>query len=251
MNADPPVVQICQPGFDIRNCPDWAYLFNSNWPSLGIAFETTINNSTFTVPHNLGYYPLVIGWALYSGPKSYGRVPPATFSVDKVNVYINIPTGTNMTIRCYNVDISKEQLYPLPQSAQAKLPYNNQWGLKVLKQDKPTRVITSNNLNDFIIHTRGQSPAVLAVATQAGKFYTTSSSSQYTGPYIVFPLQTSYVPFVMGCWKLGSGRYQFVTINGVQQINNTVVFPFQGNTAGSLIVLRDPLFYPNVRRVVY
>lgn len=244
-------IQVAQPGFDVRNCPDWAYLFNSNWPSLAIGYETTIPNppgGTATVNHNLGFPPLTMVWGNFSGD-TYGR-QAAGFSVNstQMNVF-NVSGASTLTIRCYNVDISKEQSYPLPQAAQAKFPYNNQFGIKQAKTD---RNIQSNNLNDFIIHSRAQSPAVLVVATQKGKYFTnTNPGSQYSGPWIVYPLQTSFIPWVYGMTSSGGGLYTFQTINGLQYINEQIVMPLEGSTAGSLVVLRDPLFYPNVVRVVY
>jgi hypothetical protein len=251
MNPTTPVVQMAQPGYDVRNCPDWAYLFNSSWPSLAIAFEVTLPTPLPTkIAHNLGFPPLVIGWAKY-GTQSYGRVPSLYFKVDATYIYFPPYAGDSITVRAFNIDISKEQSYPLPHSANAKLPYNDQFGIKVAKSGD-NRLIYSNNLNDFVIHSRAQSPAVLQVATEKGQYFTNvNPGSQYSGPFLVYPLKTNYIPWAIGVAKIFDGTYQFYSINGLQVINNQLVFPLNGNTAGSLIVLRDPLFYPNVVRVVY
>lgn len=251
MNDTGPAIQVARPGWDVRNCPDWAYLFNSDWPSLAIAFETTVPTPAPTqVAHNLGYPPLVMAWAKY-GTKSYGRISSALFKVDSQYIYFLSSTGDSMTVRCFNVDISKEQGYRLPTSAQARLPYNDQFGIKSLKKGD-NRLIYSKNLNDFVIHSRAQSPAVLAVATEKGQYFTnTNPGSQGSGPFIVYPLKTSYVPWVFGAVQVAAGMYQYYSVNGLQLINNQLVFPFNGFNGGSLIVLRDPLFYPNTLRIVY
>lgn len=252
-----PSVRIVQPGFDVRNCPDWAYLFNSDWPSLGIVFEKVIPSSVtlpYTINHNLGFPPLAIGWGfgLYGDTeKSYGRVSSAYFEVTATSITVLEMTGDGITLRLFNVDVSKEQSYQLPQSAQAKLPYNANFGIKQAKQG---RYITSSNLNDFIIHSRAQSPAILQVATEKGQYYTNSNpGSQYAGPWIVYPYKTSYIPWLIGAYKVSSSpvTYQFVSLNGIQIINGNIVLPTNGNPGGSLIVLRDPLFYPNTVQVVY
>lgn len=245
-------IRVCQPGFDVRNCPDWAYLFNSGWPSLAIAFERTIDNPSggpVTINHNLGFPPLAMVWTYINGIGSYGR-QAAGFSVSSSQVTINsVNSSTKLTVRCFNVDISKEQLYPLPQGANAKLPYNDQFGIKQIKQG---RNIQSHDLNDFIIHSKAQSPAVLAVATEKGKYFTnTNPGSAYAGPYIVFPLKTSYVPWAYCAVSNGGGIYSFQTINGLQLLNSQLVYALTGSTIGSIIVLRDPLFYPNVVSVIY
>lgn len=253
-NAAPaPAIRVCQPGWDVRNCPDWAYLFNSDWPSLAIAFETTIPNpgAGTTINHNLGYPPLVMVWNNVSGTLSYGR-QAAGFTVTPTTVVVSgVSQATTLTVVCFNVDISKEQLYPLPQSAQQKLPYNQQFGMKVVKPNG-NRLIYSNNLNDFVIHTRAQSPAVLAVATQRGQFFTNSNpGSTLTGPWLVFPLKTSYIPWAYTATSSGSNTYTFTTVNSLQVINNQLVYSMNGSTIGSLIVLRDPLFYPNTVKVTF
>lgn len=248
-------LQVCQPGYDVRNCPDWAYLFNSDWPSLAIVFEITIAATDgMTIPHNLGFPPLAMGWLTVSG-QSYGRLPGSEMEVDEQNVYI-FATG-QVTVRLYNIDISKEASYPLPQSVNAKLPYNNQFGAKIAKNGK---LITSNNLNDFILHTRAQSPAVLDVATEKGKYYKVSSDrnlwpygNDETWQLIVYPLQTSYIPWNVGGITFGANQYSLASGDDIyfDPTTNSLVINITATGAGTLIILRDPLFYPNVIQAVY
>lgn len=256
-NTQTSPLQIALPGFDVRNCPDWAYLFNGLWPNLAIAFEKTVTVSGgMTIPHNLGFPPVAMAW-MTQGGVSYGRL--SSLEVDQTNIYLLSVTGT-FTVRCYNIDVSKEASYPLPQSANAKLPYNNQFGGKFVKSG---RAITSNNLNDFVIHTRAQSPAVLDVATQSGKYFLQSQARHYW-PYgaipsapgwdlIVYPLQTSYLPWYVGALNLGANAYELAFGQQVYFDNttNSLVVNITATGAGSLIILRDPLFYPNVISAVY
>lgn len=254
-------LEICQPGFDVRNCPDWAYLFNSGWPSLAIAFEITLDATGMfgtTIPHNLGFSPLAMAWLTDSSGNSYGRLPGAQVEVNTEDIFIF--TQGLVTIRVYNIDISKETTYPLPQSAQARLPYNDQFGAKIVKSG---RQITSNNLNDFILHTRGQSPAVLDVATEKGKYFL-QSTARHFWPYgaippapgwdlIVYPLRTNYLPWYTGAINLGFGFFSQASGTSVyfDTTSNSLVLNISAEGAGSLIILRDPLFYPNVVQAVY
>jgi hypothetical protein len=257
-----PALQVCQQGFDVRKCPDWAYLYNSDWPSLAIAFEKTITvesgNTGQPVDHNLGFWPLTVGYISKDGI-SYSRLPPSAIKVTKTKaivtfnpVYTNVASVT-VVVRCYNVDISKEAGYPLPQSAQAKLPYNDQFGIKFAKKD---RAITSKNLNDFIIHSRAQSPAVLVVGTENGQYFKSAFDDPGTGTNascIVYPLKTSYIPWIFGAIKTDADTYEYWSLNNISYVaaSNTMILNIGLTGAGSLIVLRDPLFYPETVRVVY
>lgn len=252
-------IQVCQPGYDVRNCPDFAYLFNGAWPNLAIVFEETLTISgSTTIPHNLNFPPLAMGWLTDGSGASYGRLPGDVVEVDKENIYI-FQDG-QITVRLYNVDISQEATYPLPQSAQAKLPYNDQFGMKIAKDNRP---ITSNDLNDFILHTRAQSPAILDVATETGKYFMQSNQRHYW-PYgnipggagwdlIVYPLRTHYLPWYTGGITFGGDQYLLASGQAVyfDETTSSLVLNITASGAGSLVILRDPLFYPNVVQVIY
>lgn len=246
-------IKVCQPGFDVNTCPDWAYLFNSDWPSLAIVYEKVVTaTSTHTdFKHNLPYPPLTMVYDASS--TSYGRLN----QVEITNTYVIIEEPGTWLIRCYNVDISKDVNYPLPQAAQAKLPYDKNFGFKQVKNG---RQIASNNLNDFIIHTRAQSPAVLTVATQNGQYYEATGGPPYGpypsgGPAIVYPLQTDYIPFFVAYSEIDAGYWiQITTEDITYDSTNHKLIVITGNAlynGASLIVLRDPLFYPNVLEVTY
>lgn len=257
-----PALQVCQPGFDVRKCPDWAYLFNSDWPSLAIVFETTVTvlagNTGQIISHNLGFFPLTSAW-VNSSTISYARLPQSLITVDQNNIVIlfdpaltNIASAT-ITVRCYNVNISKEASYPLPQSAEAQLSYNDKFGIKFAKTN---RSISSKNLNDFIIHSRAQSPAVLTIATEKGKYFNSAFADPGTGttaPCIVYPLKTAYIPWIFGAIKFNDGTYRYHSIHNLTYIaaTNTLVLNIGISGKGSLVILRDPLFYPNTIRIVY
>jgi hypothetical protein len=251
-----PSIKIAQPGWNSNTAPDWALVYSSQWPSLTIAYETTIDTSQTipTVNHNLGFPPLTMMWQTVGGI-CYGRTFP---EVTKTTVYPNLSANTGIfTIRCFNVDVSKDAAYPLPQSASAKLPPDLTTSIKFVKG---TRNIQSRNLNDFILNSQAQSPAVLAVVTEKSQYFKQSNARHYW-PYgqilnwslIVYTLKTNYIPWYIGCSNLGSGFYQLVAGQDVyyDSTTNSLVLNITTTGAGSLIILRDPLFYPNTVRVVY
>ncbi len=250
-----PALKVAAPGWNALNAPDWALVFSSEWPSLQIAFETSVTipagqDVDIGINHNLNYPPLCSIWISVSG-LNYGRI--GEFQVNKKSVTLTSGISLNVTttyiIRCYNIDISQEASYPLPTSASAKVAPDLTTGIKIVKQN-PTRGINSPNLNDFILNSQAQSPAILDIVTQASP-YAKLTSYPYT---ITYPLQTSYIPWVTGALGDGFGDYFYYSPNDIMYNSTANTLTIQFGTFGayaSLIVMRDPLFYPNVVRAVY
>lgn len=259
-----PSVKVAQPGWTATTAPDWALVFSSDWPSLQIAFEQTItisppNSLLFFTSHNLNFVPLTMAWITVKGV-NYGRISNLAVTDTTVTADLDIffSTDVTVTIRCYNIDIRKEASYPLPTSAAAKTAPDLTTGIKIVKQS-PARSIRSSNLNDFILNSQAQSPAVLEIATQAGQYF----ESSFTNPQgrvvsaIKYPLKTSYIPWVVGAVGFGNAPTNTYFYYDPQALlydpsSNSLILQFGevGNVA-SLIILRDPLFYPNTVRVVF
>lgn len=256
-----PSVKVAQPGWNTNTAPDWALVFNSDWPSLQIAFETTLTYASFNgfssqeVKHNLGFPPLTMGWLTLNG-LNYGRSMPT--EITPQNLFIEAPpVGATITLRCFNIDISQNNSYPLPTSAAAKTAPDTTTFIKIAKQKPTTRNINSKNLNDFILNSQAQSPAILDIATEKGPYFTTD----YALPHdplnrivdaIVYPLKTSYLPYFFGYFGLGGGFYAYFGISDIDYnaTTNSLAIPLLDGI-GSLVILRDPLFYPNTVRIVY
>jgi hypothetical protein len=252
-----PSIKIAQPGWNANTAPDWALIYSSQWPSLAIAYETTIDTAKTipTVKHNLGFPPLTMMWQTVNNV-CYGRSFPEVTKTEVFPGLLGANTGI-YTIRCFNVDVSKDASYPLPQSASAKLVSDLTTSIKFVRG---TRSINSKNLNDFILNSQAQSPAVLNVATEKSQYFLQSNERHYwpygsikTWDLIVYPLQTSYIPWYIGCQGLGSDFYQQEAGQAVYYDSTThsLVLNISSTGSGSLIILRDPLFYPNTVRVVY
>lgn len=274
-------IRVTQTGISAPYAADYQYVFNSDWPSLPIAFEKRIDVpylGSVTVKHGLGFYPLTMAWSILNGI-SIGR----TFAIsgnlsgaqndvqltfDKDNIYLTNngtynPTTYTVSIKCYNVDISTGVDYTLPQQPTVKTSYDPQTGIKVTKFGKS---IGSNDLRDYILHSRAQSPALLSIVTQPTVNVSGGKLLAYNNPpgYIPWTLafvggpgqNTTYAPLAPGAQQAG---YQFVLLSkaqattlGIPQTYITSSFLSNpNNTFGSLVVLRDPLVVPNTRTVTY
>lgn len=258
-------IKIARSGYNALTAPDYGLLFNSSWPSLAIAFETSLTvaqaKSSGGINHNLNFVPLTMVYISYNG-QYLGRLTGSDVEITTTSILFIISSGTLnsdalLTIRCYNVDIATEAAYPNPQPAfqNATAGYDPNFGFKVAK---PNKNIESRNLNDYIIHTKGQSPAILNVATENGSYQMTSSDSSLW-PFgsvpsngwelIVYPLQTSYIPWFVSYLNLGTDTYaesaaQAVYYDPTYETNGALIINITTTGSGTLVVMRDPLFYP-------
>ncbi len=252
---------ITQVGVSVPYAADYQYVFNSNWPSLQIIFESVVSvvaGGTITIPHNLGFYPAVMVWYSVNGV-SVGRFYAETV-FDKTDIYIYNLFGDDVvaSIKCYNIDITIQRDYALPKQPLIKTKYDPTCGIKVAKYGKS---LGSSDLRDFILHSRCQSPALLSVINQETvdptDIYFPLSNVRYTNP-------ANYTPWVLGYLEYAtpnnSGditKYKIYSPGGNQsrpafiQIGKTsYLLPF-GGSKGTLVVLRDPLVVPNKIQVTY
>lgn len=275
-------IRVTQIGVSEPFAADYQFVFNSDWPSLAIAFEKNVDvpyTSTVTVPHGLGFYPLVMGWTILNGI-SIGRTfgvsgnlsgpqNDVVLTFDDKNIYLNNQGVYNqvtytISIKCYNIDISQKVDYTLPQFPTVKSTYDPTTGIKVVKSGKK---ITSTDLRDFILHSRAQAPAVLSIVTdvttnsQGGKYIGYNNPANYVPWTLAFvggPGQhTTYAPLAPGAQQSG---YAFALLSAseakAQGVPQTRIFKsftplYPNNTFGSLVVLRDPLVVANTKSVVY
>lgn len=271
-------IVITQAGVSAPYAADYQYVFNSDWPSLAIAFESKVDVpylGSVTVPHNLGFYPLTMGWTLLNGVNigrtfaTSGNLSGAqndvSLTFDNKNIYLtNNGTYNQVTytvsIKCYNIDISKQVDYTFPKQPTIKSVYDPSTGIKVSKYGKS---IASTDLRDFILHSRAQSPAVLSIVTQADK----NGRIGYNNPvgYTPWTLafvggvgqHTTYSPLAPGSQQAG---YLFGLLSttqaqslGVPQARIIASFTlnYPSNSFGSLVVLRDPLVVPTTVQAQY
>lgn len=285
-------IKVTQAGIDARFAADYQYVFNSDWPSLQIAFESLVtvgaSQTLPAIPHGLKFVPLTMAWVIQNNISIgrsfgvsgtlYGNQTDVQVTFDDTNIYVT-NNGTNtysVSIKSYNIDITKPVDYTLPAPPTIKRTYDPTYGIKVVKYGKS---VGSKDLRDFILHSRAQSPALLSVVTEKNAYV-----SQPTGAYYLYSLVYSnpvnYMPWTLafvgtnGVYTgIAPGTQQsgpiFDLTTAVEQYLTQqpkasnkkgpgAVVTYQ-DTAGptittlsaSIVVLRDPLVVPNTIRVVY
>lgn len=226
-------LKIALPDRDVSSAGDTDLILNSSWPTLQIAFETTVTGQAFT-PHNLPFIPFTIIWTK-SSSFTYSKSIP---DINDTNIFHG--TGT-VHIKCYNLDITKDKEYPFIDPPGAVVNTDTDFGFKMVKEGKS---LDSDDLRDYLIHTRCQSPLVLAVKTEetASEHPTQGRQINYQSPY---PFPSWVFGFVwVGALRRYSYAPYFAQAYPVTRIrDNSYNLQFLDGRA-SLVVLRDPFFSP-------
>jgi hypothetical protein len=262
--------KISKPGYDANKTAGSNLVFSSSWPSLQTAFEATIDNpitgpgGALTIAHNLKFPPFTMVWA--GGPDPSGltaamavRRIMGCVDVDGTNLYLNdnnlsggdagfLYSATKLHIKSFQVDLSKDIDYILAAGDTFKGAYDANFGVKMVKKGKD---INSRDLRDFAIHSRAQSPLVLAIKTQATNNAANSGTTQYTSKY-------KYPIWVYG-YVCSAGRYRFSPLGGQAYpvtftdgfSTNLTYEPTAGDDGATLVVLRDPMFAANSITATY
>jgi hypothetical protein len=227
-------LKMAKSGFDVQTAREDNLLYNSSWPSLAIVKVTSSSDGS-PIAHTLPYPTLAIQLGDTVSPTSYtGMVPLDT---DSTYVYPDSPG----TIVIYNLDISTDIDYPYSVKTQVRSTYNPDYGIKIVKSGSD---IESNDLRDFILHTRAGSPMVLAVKTEETVSTVNPTVLQYTNPI-------GYPCFVFGYVQRTGGRYDISPPGGqaypitfsdgtTSYIDLSSTPPYTGKA--SLVILRNPMF---------
>lgn len=264
-------LKISKPGYDAKRTVGQNLLYNSSWPTLAVAFETTIPNpltgggATGLVAHNLQFPPFTFVWAIGADPSgltgaiSERRIPGAA-DVDSTNVYLKVGglsgietdflyTATKLHIKSFQLDLSKDIDYILAPGETFKTPYDNNFGIKVPKLNKD---VNSTDLRNFAVHSRCQGALVLAVKTQDTNDPANPTTTQYTNKF-------SSPVWVYGFVRGTSGKYKWAALGGQAYpitktdgfITNLAYIGAAGDNGVTLVILRDPMFAPNAVIATY
>jgi hypothetical protein len=185
-------IKISKPGYGAQTAADANLVFSSSWPSLAVGFtiQVAYSASAQAIPHGLKFPPFTMGWVIDTVLEASSYTAPSRGAmrlfpdVDATNIYI--PGGltyfqsTNSVIhlKAYNIDLSKDVDYPLLQNTNGFVGgYDPDFGIKLAKQNK---TITSVDLRDYILHSRCQTPLIMAVKTQATMNPNNVQTIQYT-----------------------------------------------------------------------
>lgn len=263
--------KISKPGYDAKRTIGQNLVYSSSWPSLAVAFEKTIPNpittggATGSTAHNLNFPPFTFVWAIGADPSGLtgavsSRRIPGCADVDGTNVYFSdsglsgietdfLYTATKLHIKSFQLDLSKDIDYLLAPGETFKTPYDNNFGVKVAKQNKD---ITSTDLRNFAIHSRCQSALVLAVKTQATNDPANPTTTQYTNKF-------STPVWVYGFTRSTAGRYNWAALGGQAYpitktdgfVTSLAYIGAAGDNGVTLVILRDPMFAPNTIVTTY
>jgi hypothetical protein len=257
-------IKVSKPGFSVQTAADFNLVFSSSWPSLAVAFTIQVpyTASNVVIPHGLKFPPFTMCWVVdtiqaagsYTAPtKGAMRLFP---DVDATNIYMYggigggyfQSTSSVLHIKAFNIDLSKDVDYPLLSKGSGyQGGYDPNYGIKLAKSNKD---VASRDLRDFILHSRAQTPLIMAVKTQKTMNPANSTTIQYTN-------KLGYPSWNYGFAKQNNGRYYYApffsqsypktTTDGI-----TTYLPWANSDIGAtLVILRDPLFPTNQIDVTY
>ena len=261
-------IKISAPGFDANICPDYDLLFNSSWVSLQLLKELTQtvvatfdgtfwNFPTVTLTHNLGFYAFADVWET-NNSNDVGLIKTMRMN-SKLSIGNNSviwtgdtfitgqPNNITINIKVYNLDISQQMAYNYIQPPVIQNKYDPSFGMKITKYGKST---SSNDMRDYILHTRAQSPAILAILTQ---------DNVDSNGLISFTNQQNYTNWVYGYYKNSHTNYYQLIPQQSQAYpsynftnGNTYTAAYLGGGDKiSLVVFRDPLLVPKQVQATY
>lgn len=251
--------KISKPGYDARTTQGSNMVFDSSWPSLPIAFETKLTSAfPASVTHNLKFPPFSVVWAYGVDPSGISAAQRFFFPVDSTKLYFDTSSftiqqltfwniATNIKIRCFQLDISTDIDYILAPGDTFNQVYDKNFGVKVVKQGKD---VNSTDLRDFALHSRAQSPLVLAIKTEKTTTNGTNNIVQYNS-------NLKYPTWVYGYIKQSTGKYRPAPYysQAYPRTFTDGILSYIGYTGtdigATLVVLRDPMFAPTTTTVQY
>ena len=255
-------IKISQPFYDIKTAGDSQLIFNSSWPTIAVAFEKTLyasqvdfDNPDYPIAHNLGFSPFTVAWATKASDGSVNRFIGA--QMDNSNIYPQWSASlTAFHIKCYNIDLGTTKTYPFISSPTTAGAYNQDFGIKLAKQDK---LLSSTDLRDFILHSRAQSPLVAYVGSGdvsvdlGASLREISFTPTTTTALWAFGYQQSTINnrWIYAPYNSQSPPRTFITQNSNGTYTYKVQYFSTSGQKGCLIVLKDPMFAATDVRATY
>lgn len=274
--------KLSKPGYNAATTGGQNMVFDSSWPSLPIAFDSGLITNTITtptshvaIPHGLNFPPLVFGWSYFPDPSGIGNVTQRFIAAaDKTNIYLNGNSNssprlnaTKIRLKAFQLDLSQDINYTLAPGDTFKQAYDPNFGVKVVK---PNKDVNSKDMRDFAVHSRCQSPLILAVKTEATM--PTANIGTGLGNVIQYTSSLNYAVWVYGFIKIGgtlatnlnmvSGTYypapyysqaypRTFTDGYKAYIGYLASGPPQPDLGATLVILRDPMFAATQQAVTY
>jgi len=252
--------KIAKAGYDALTAPEQELLFNSSWPSLQIVkvvdlSDYDVSGATLNpIEHGLTFPPFAVLMGefdtYYGSNSTYNGFYPVP--VDETHVYANntsssvTPSLTRLVI--YNLDITRDIEYPYKERSGSTVSYDTDYGIKAVKE---TEDITSSDMRDYLLHSRCQSPLVMAVKTQDTINPANISSGQkliqYTSPLNFISFAFGFVrwtesAFYSNLYTYAPYQGQAYPVMSSNGFKNQLTLIDEDTTAGSIVVLRSPMF---------
>jgi len=236
-------IKIAKTQYNVENCADIDLVFNSSWSSIPIVKVKNVVSGD-VVPHGLSY-PTV---AFMLGGSAYRTVMYGV-DVDSVNLY---PSDTGVMV-VYDVDITVDREYPYTQTVAPSVDvFSNDYGIKVAKHADN---IDSEDMRDFILHSRCGSPMVLAVKTEETVNDANKNIVQYTSQMGYPTLNFGYSGRIQGSLTTSGRAYGNLGYQFAPQGGGAIPIAFTdgytvyteihaafSDSRASVVCLRNPMF---------
>lgn len=249
------VVKLAQPGYDVRTAGDENLIYSSLWPLLKIYRQGSFTVGDVTAAatvaeHDLGFTPVFWYFSnatidAYAGSgvlvnakrsEFFGPIGGGSLRISDSKLTYS-PTGVFATggVRLYYyimaLDITKA--YTAPTVRVGAVSGARGRG-RVLKLAKPGKKVDSDNLDDFIVHSRARSPLIHSV---------TPSKDVVKDFTVTHAL--GYLPMFFGFFKNSDGTYSLIPTgqggsSSFQSNEQTIRFTDSGGKEISIVILKDP-----------
>jgi hypothetical protein len=251
-------IKISKLGFNALTASDKDLIYNSSWPSMQIVKVIKFDATTFSFPHDLGFPPFAI---LIRSTTNFDQGGAMTnLPCDELNVYIPFVWSGAGTIIIYNIDVSTDVEYPYTTQVSSENTYNFDYGIKMTKLGAN---IDSEDMRDYILHTRCGSPLILAVKTEKTSNPSNPSIVQYTSKLGYPTLNFGYVKIIDSFFLfvdfIGQKRYYHAPLQSqaypwtvTDGVTSYVGFGEGTSDGGTIVCLRNPnISITNIESVTY
>lgn len=254
-NDTPPVIKLAQPGFDVSTAGDENLIYDSNWPLLKIYKQGShkIGNATtdsVVVEHDLGFIPMfwyfantpLSAWqnsgnvgiqarSEFMGPMGDGTMEIFNNRLEwKATPFGGSSGRSQLYYYIFALDITKQYTAPI-----IKLGgISGARGDRVFKIAKAGKSVDSDNLFDYVIHSRARSPLIHSVNPSPGAVKEFKVEHKLT-----------YLPMFFGFEKTANGGYKSMPTgqggsSSFQSDENSITFTDTGEKEISIVILKDP-----------
>ncbi len=248
------VIKLAQQGYDVRTCGDENLIYSSEWPLFKIykqdsATVKDVTQTTTVATHDLGFPPVfwyfsnaTINKWLGTGTMTNERRaeffgPIGSAASIKINdsklVYESggFATGNlNLYYYIFGLDLTKQYTAPIIRVGAQP----GEQGNRVFKIAKEGKSVSSDDLRDFVIHSRARSPMVHSV----------NPSGTIVKTFIVTH-DLGYNPMFFGYTKGTDGYYTLIPTgtggsSNFTSTDKTVTFNDTGGKEITIVILKDP-----------